>query len=247
MKRTYVREAIKHRYGGVILAGIPGAPPSPFDELFDAIHPLVAAGIPVTMIAPWNADVALPPGVTALGWDSNVSNSMAIRLLQDLGHERIALVMSETGPMVSGRYQGLDRTFSELGTRIDEALVVWTGDDPDDPEEIQEALDTATAIFARPSTLHLLANGCYARNIKWPEDISIVTIGHPKSIPQLGSNPFTYVGIPVGRISRSAAHILCSLIEGDETAYSQQFAIYGKSAMRIMNAEAGSVGVPSPR
>jgi DNA-binding LacI/PurR family transcriptional regulator len=242
MKRTYIREAIKHRYAGVILAGVPGAPPSPVDELFDAIQPLVNARIPVVMIAPWSADVALPPGVTALGWDSNVSNSMAIGHLRDLGHERISVILSETGPMVSGRYQGIDRTFSDQGARIDEALVVWTGDDPDDADEILGALGSATAIFASPSTLLLLANGCYAKNIRWPDDISIITIGHPESIPQLGSNPFTYIAVPVGRISRSAAHILSSLIEEDQTAYYQQFAIYGKSAMRIMNAGGGSVG-----
>lgn len=247
MKRTYVSEAIKHRYAGVILAGIPGAPPSPIDELFDAIQPLVDAGIPVVMISPWNTDVDLPQGVTALGWDSNVSNSMALGFLRESGHEQIAVVLSETGPMVSGHYQGLDRTFSDQGVRINDSLVVWTGDDPDDPDEIQEALGSATAVFARPSTLHLLANGCYAKNLRWPDDISIITIGHPQSIPQLGSNPFTYVGIPVGRISRSAAHILSSLVEEGEGAYFQQFAIYGKSAMRIMNAEGGSVGPPARR
>ena len=247
MKRTYVSEAIKHRYAGVIFAGIPGASPSPIDELFDAMQPLVEAGIPVVMISPWNTDVAIPQGVTALGWDSNVSNSMAVGFLRESGHERIAVVLSEAGQMVSGRYQGLDRTFADQGMQINDSLVVWTEDDPDDPDEIQEALGSATAVFARPSTLHLLANGCYARNMRWPDDISIVTIGHPQSIPQLGSSPFTYVGIPVGRISRSAAHILSSLIEEGEGAYSQQFAIYGKSAMRIMNTEGGSVGPPARR
>jgi DNA-binding LacI/PurR family transcriptional regulator len=245
MKRTYVNEAIKHRYAGVILAGIPGAPPSPTDELFGAIQPLIDAGIPVVMISPWNADVAIPEGVAALGWDSNVSNSMALSFLRDAGHERIAVVLSETGPMVSGRYQGIDKTFADQGARIDESLVVWTGDDPDDPDEIDEALGSATAIFARPSTLHLLANGCYARNMRWPEDISIITVGHPQSISQLSRNPFTYVGVPVGRISRNAAHTLASLIEEGAGAYSQQFAVYGQSAMRIMNADGGSVGAPA--
>jgi DNA-binding LacI/PurR family transcriptional regulator len=244
MKRTYVNEAIKHRYAGVILAGIPGAAPAPMDELFGAIQPLINAGIPVVMISPWNADVAIPEGVAALGWDSNVSNSMALSFLREAGHERIAVVLSETGPMVSGRYQGLDRTFSDQGARIDDSLVVWTGDDPDDPDEIEEALGAATAIFARPSTLHLLANGCYARNMRWPDDISIITVGHPQSIPQLSRNPFTYVSVPVGRISRSAAHILASLVEEGDGAYYQQFAVYGQSAMRIMNADGGSVGAP---
>jgi DNA-binding LacI/PurR family transcriptional regulator len=247
MKRTYVHEAIKHRYAGVILAGIPGASPSSFDDLFDTIQPLADAGIPVVMISPWNADVALPQGVAALGWDANISNSMALGFLREFGHERIALVLSETSPVTAGRYQGLDRTFSDQGTRIDDSLVVWAGDDPHDPDEIQEALGVATAIFARPSTLHLLANGCYAKNLRWPDDISIITIGHPESIPQLSRNPFTYVGIPVGRISRSAAHILSSLVEDGDGAYYQQFAVYGKTAMTIMNPDGGSVGPPAHR
>ena len=247
MKRTYVAEVIKHRYAGVILAGIPGAPPSPTGELFETIQPLIAAGIPVVMISPWDIDVMIPPGVTALGWDSNVLNAMALGFLKDSGHERIAVVLSETGAMVSGRYQGLDRAFSEQGGRLDENLVIWTGDDPDDPSEILEVLRSATAIFARPSALHLLANGCYTKNLRWPEDVSIITVGHPQSIPQLGSNPFTYIGIPVGRLSRSAAHILNSLVEKEEEEYYQQFAVYGKSAMRVMNADNGSVGTPANR
>jgi hypothetical protein len=74
-----------------------------------------------------------------------------------------------------------------------------------------------------------------------------MTIGHPSSMPQLGDNPFTYVTVPVGKISRGAAHILASLIEDNEVPYSQQFMVYGKSSMRVQNAEGGSVGIPQQR
>jgi DNA-binding LacI/PurR family transcriptional regulator len=93
----------------------------------------------------------------------------------------------------------------------------------------------------------VLANACYASGRRWPDDISVMTIGHPGSMPQLGGNPFTYVTVPVGKISRGAAHILASLIEDQEVPYSQQFMVYGKSSMRIINAEGGSVGVPQQR
>lgn len=247
MKRIYINQAIKHGYAGVILAGIPGAAPSPTQELFDAIMPLTNAGVPVVMISPWGGDIAIPQGVAALGWDLNISNSIALGFLREAGHERIATVLSETGSMVSGRYQGLGRAFTDQGLRFEESLAVWMGDELDNLHEIQEALASATAIFARPSTLHLVAQGCYGKNLRWPDDVSIISVGHPESIPQLGSNRFTYVSIPVGRISRSAAHILSSLIEEDDGTYYQQFAVYGKSAMRIMNTEAGSVGAPAGR
>lgn len=64
---------------------------------------------------------------------------------------------------------------------------------------------------------------------------------------QLGGSPFTYVAIPVGKISRSAAHILVSMIQDDEYLYSQQFMVHGKSSMRIINAEGGSIGPPAKR
>jgi DNA-binding LacI/PurR family transcriptional regulator len=247
MKQRYVREALRHRYSGVVLAGVPGAYPTPQDEVLMTIQPLTEASIPVALLMPWNGHVSLPQGVVALGWDADVANGMAVEALRSAGHEDIALVLSETGPLVSGRYQGLDRVFADVGKPLNDISVAWVGGDPDDLEEVQHALNHASAVFARPSTLPVLANACYALGRHWPADISVMTIGHPITIPQLGSNPFTYVTVPVGKISRGAAHILASLIEDNEVPYSQQFMVYGKSSMRIMNAEGGSVGAPVTR
>ena len=61
------------------------------------------------------------------------------------------------------------------------------------------------------------------------------------------SHPFTYVGIPVGKISRAAAHLFASMADEEDFRYSQQFVVYGRSAMRVMNAHAGSVGPPAQR
>ena len=248
MKQRYVREAVRHRYAAVVLAGIPGAYPSPQDELLSTIQPLLDASVPVAMLMPWNGHVSLPQGVVALGWDADVANGMALDTLRAAGHDNIALLLSETGPLVSGRYQGLDRLFAETGKPLTEVSIAWVGGgDPDDLEEVQHALSKASAVFARPSTLPVLANACYSLGRHWPDDISVMTIGHPSSMPQLGRNQFTYVAVPVGKISRGAAHILASLIEDNEVPYSQQFMVYGKSSMRIMNAEGGSVGQPALR
>ena len=248
VKRSYLGEAVRQHCAGVILAGIPGAYPSPYDELFSGLQPLLDVEIPVAILMPWNGHVSLPQGVFALGWDADVANSMAIECLKSAGHDDIALVLSETGPLVSGRYQGLDRLFGEIGQPLNERAIAWVGGgDPDDVDEVQAALQDATAVFARPSTLPVLANACYAMERRWPQDISVITIGHPSSMPQLGGNPFTYVAVPIGKISRSAAHILASIIQDYEVPYSQQFMVYGKSSMRITNAEGGSVGSPTQR
>jgi len=247
MRQTYIREAIRMQARGVILAGVPGAYPAPNDELLTAIQPLVEHHVPAVMLTPWNGDISLPAGVIAVGWDSNTANEMALSFLKTSGHERIAVVLGETGPLVSGRYQGLDRTFADLGMPIDKQSIAWLDGDADDVAEVQRALERTTAVFARTSTLATVANACYAANLRWPRDVSIITLGHPQSLAQLSGHPFTYVGIPVGKISRAAAHLLASMVDEDDFRYSHQFVVYGRSAMRVMNPEAGSVGAPARR
>jgi DNA-binding LacI/PurR family transcriptional regulator len=247
MRQTYIREAMRMRARGVILAGVPGAYPAPNDELLSAIQPLVENQVPAVMLTPWNGNIPLPDGVIAVGWDSDTANAMALSFLKESGHDRIAVVLGETGPLVSGRFQGLDRTFADLGMPINEQTTAWLDGDADDVAEVQRALEQTTAVFARTSTLATVANACYAANLRWPHDVSIITLGHPQSLAQLSSHPFTYVGIPVGKISRAAAHLLASMVDEDDFHYSQQFVVYGRSAMRVMNPEAGSVGAPARR
>ena len=55
------------------------------------------------------------------------------------------------------------------------------------------------------------------------------------------------MGIPVGKISRAAAHLFASMADEEDFRYSQQFVVYGRSAMRVINPDTGSVGPPSSR
>jgi DNA-binding LacI/PurR family transcriptional regulator len=247
MRQTYIREAIRMQAHGVILAGVPGAYPAPSDDLLTAIQPLVEHHVPTVMLTPWNGDISLPAGVIAVGWESDTANEMALSFLKESGHERIAVVLGETGPLVGGRYQGLDRTFADLGMPIDKQSIAWLDGDADDVAEVQRCLERTTAVFARTSTLATVANACHAANLRWPRDISVITLGHPQSLAQLSSHPFTYVGIPVGKISRAAAHLLASMVDEDDFHYSHQFVVYGRSTMRVMNPEGGSVGAPGSR
>ena len=247
LRETYIKQAVRTRARGVILAGVPGAYPAPSDELLTSIKPLLDDQLPTVMLTPWNGHIPLPAGVVAVGWDSDSANEMAVSFLKESGHEHIALVLGETGPLVSGRYQGLERTFADLGMVIDEQRVAWLDSNADDITDVQQAIERSTAVFARTSTLSTVANACYAANLRWPNDFSVITLGHPQSFAQFGSRPFTYVGIPVGKISRAAAHLFASMADEEDFRYSQQFVVYGRSAMRVINPDAGSVGPPSSR
>ena len=71
-----------------------------------------------------------------------------------------------------------------------------------------------------------------------------MTVGHSHSIPRLGPRPFTYVNLPLGKVSRGAAHLLATLMQGDALSYGQEFVVYGVSAMFVANGEGGSVSAP---
>ena len=71
-----------------------------------------------------------------------------------------------------------------------------------------------SAVFAPPSQLPTIARACFAGGIRWPGDISIVSLGNRAFVPQLDRRPFTFVTIPIGRVGRGAAQLLSSMIRG---------------------------------
>jgi DNA-binding LacI/PurR family transcriptional regulator len=156
-------------------------------------------------------------------------------------HSDIAVLLSATGPLVTGRYQGIERSFQGLGHKMRDELIVWVDGDDDDLSETGRVLQSATAVLARASTLGTLTNACYRQGLQWPRDLSIITIAHSQTQLQLGTNPFTYVSVPVRRISQGAAHLLESLTTGGRVPYSQQFIVYGSSSMRLVHEQGGSI------
>jgi DNA-binding LacI/PurR family transcriptional regulator len=242
MKRTYIREAVRRRYAGLLLIGVPGAFPDPDDDLLTMIEPLSQNGIPTVMVTPWRGNLPLPTGVAGVGWDSDAANDKALETLFDLGHSDVAVLLSATGPLVTGRYQGIERSFESLGRKMRDDLIVWVDGDDDDLPETSRVLRSATAVLARASTLSTLTNACYTQGLRWPRDLSVITVAHSQAQLQLGTNPFTYVSVPVRRISQGAAHLLASLAIGDQAPYSQQFIVYGSSSMRLIHEQGGSIG-----
>ena len=168
---------------------------------------------------------------------------MATDVLLELGHEQIHAVLTGTGAGFGGRYRGLDRVWGDLGLPFDEDSVVWV-QDGETPEELAEALDGATGIFAPPSQIPTIARACFAGGLRWPDDISIVSLGNRAFMPQLDRRPFTFVTIPVGRVGRGAAQLLSSMIRGERFQTGQEYVIYGASTMSVENAEEGSVARP---
>lgn len=243
-RRAYLQWAVQSGADGLLLCGVPGEVPDPDEDLLASLKPAAAAGIPIVLLKPWTgSSIGLPSGVGSIGWDSAAAVGMATDVLLAQGHEQIHAVLAGTGAGFGGRYRGLDRVWGDLGLPFDEDSVVWV-QDGETPEELAGALDGATGIFAPPSQLPTIARACFAGGLRWPDDISIVSLGNRAFIPQLDRRPFTFVNIPVGRVGRGAAQLLSSMIRGERFQTGQEYVIYGASTMSVEQAEGGSVARP---
>ena len=243
-RRAYLQWAVQAEVDGLLLCGVPGEVPDPDDDLFASLKPATAAGIPIVLLKPWTgSSIAVPEGVGSIGWDSAAAVEMAAGLLLRSGHEQIQAVLAGTGAGFGGRYRGVDFVWGNLGLPFDEDSVIWV-QDGETPHELAEALNRATAVFVPPSQLPTLARACFAGGIRWPDDLSIASLGNRTSVPQLDRRPFTFVTIPVGRVGRGAAQLLSSMIRGERFQTGQEYVIYGASTMSVENAEGGSIGTP---
>ena len=243
-RRAYLQWAVETRLDGLLLCGVPGDVPDPDDDLFASLKPVTAAGVSVVLLKQWTgSSIAVPEGVGSIGWDSVAAVEKAVGLLLRLGHTQVQAVLSGTGAGFGGRYRGLDLAWANLGLPFDEDSVIWA-QEGETSDDLADALAGASAVFAPPSQLPVLARACFANGITWPDDISIVSLGNRSFVPPLQGRPFTFVTIPVGRVGRGAAQLLSSMIAGERFQTGQEYVIYGASTMSIENADEGSVARP---
>ncbi|MDE2837876.1 MAG: substrate-binding domain-containing protein [Chloroflexota bacterium] len=243
-RRAYLQWAVQADVDGLLLCGVPGDVPDPDEDLFASLKPVTAKGIPVVLLKPWTgSSVAIPEGIGSIGWDSLAAVEMAVGLLQRFGHEHVHAVLADTGAGFGGRYRGLDHAWSNLGLPFDEDSIIWT-QEGETTHELADALTGTGAIFTPPSQLPTVARACFSGGIRWPDDISIVSLGNRAFVPQMDRRPFTFVTIPIGRVGRGAAQVLSSMVRGERFQTGQEYVIYGASTMSIENERGGSVGHP---
>ena len=245
LKRSYIRRAVSMSCLGVVLVGVPGDVPDPDDELLTAIAPATEARVPVVLAMPWADSLPLPRGAAAIGWDIDAAAAMAIDFLVDSGHNEIGIFRGPNDAIHARRYRGMDAALERRAITPKPDLVAWASDEPDDLSDMVRVLHEATAIVAPPSVLWATARAFYNTGLQWPEDVSVISMGHSLFTPKMGVRPFTYATLPIGKVSRGAAHLLMTLAQADGSSYGQEYVIYGASSMSITHAEDGSVGPPA--
>ncbi|MBL76471.1 MAG: hypothetical protein CL763_06085 [Chloroflexi bacterium] len=244
IRRFYINEAIRSGVSGLLLCGVPGEVPDPDDDLLTSLSPAIDKDIACVLVKPWTGAINLPPGVASIGWDSIAAVQMALALLVNKGHTEIRALLSGTGAGFGGRYRGVDQAWKNLGLIFnDEESIIWAGQ-AGSSEEIKSMVRNSTGVFTPPSNLALLAQTCFENNFRWPRDISITSLGNRDFIPQLSRYPFTFVNLPVGRVSRGAAQLLADMIGGEQFQTGQEYVVYGSSTMVVENLDRGSVTEP---
>lgn len=240
LKRQAVRQAVSMGYSGLVLAGITGEAPDPVDDLLSTIQEAANHGLQTVTVQPWSVHLDLPRGAAGIGWDSNVATRLAMELLLDEGHTSVAGLMGTGGGLYGSRQRGMEVALAERGITLDPESLGWPTEDEENDTEVLGILKRSTGVFVPPSQLGSTARVCYENGLRWPDDVSLVTVGHPSVTPRLGRRPFTYVTLPLGKVSRGAAHLMAAMAEGEE--YGQEFVLFGASAMPVNNLEQGSVG-----
>jgi DNA-binding LacI/PurR family transcriptional regulator len=241
LKRSYLKQAVAMRCAGVMMVGIPGEVPDRNDDLLSTIEPAVAAGVPVVLAMPWMGSLNLPRGTAGIGWDATATGVKAAEFLVENRHTEIAYLSADGGLSNEARFEGFSRSLAERGVAAREDLAVWPTDDSSTFVDVERVLRPATAVFAAPLSLPKLARACYSAGRTWPQDISIISMGHEAFIREYGPRPITYIALPMGKVARGAAHLLKTMLAGDENYYGQEFAVYGPSSMPVVNANLGSM------
>ncbi len=247
LRRFYITEAIRTGISGLLFCGVPGEVPDPDSDLLDSLEPAISAQIPCVLLKPWTGPINLPPGVASIGWDSIAAVQLALKILVDEGHSKIRALLAGTGAGFGGRFRGIDQAWKNLNLEFDEEESIIWSPSGQDTTEVKDILTQCSAIFTTPSHLPLLARACFESSTRWPRDLSVTSLGNRDFIPQLDRNPFTFVNLPIGRVSRGAAQLLTSMIQGERFQTGQEYIIYGASTMVVENLIGGSIAEPHKR
>jgi len=240
LKRHYLAQASALGVDGVILPGVPGELPDPESDMAALTSPLLREGISVVFIRPWANSPELPEGAAGIGWDPLVAIQRSVDFLQMQGHTRIGGVFASeslTFATVASASPSDTRRGSFAFRPKDSVFLNPAGDLAKD--EVVELVRANTALLASPNALEALATACYEAGIGWPEDISIMTSGRGRRVPQLGPRPFTSVDLPFEYVSHRTARLVVQLMAGETP--DAQLQLVGADLMLLRNPTNGSV------
>lgn len=172
---TMIRELWEHRVNGIVLAGGGFDQQARKSELAALVKQLTRSGIAVVSLV--DRGIAMP----VFSVDNEAVGSMLARYAIECGHTQIGI---SAGPLNSSvtpqRMRGIKRILAEAGVR---PVCVHTPFGMPGGIEAQERLLEAnpkiTMMIANADTLGVgIVRGLTARNIRVPDDISVISAGN---------------------------------------------------------------------
>lgn len=162
--------------------------------------------------------------------DNHAGGAIATRELLQLGHRRIAFVNHEAqnsifiarsnGYIEVMKSAGLFRNDYLLELQLTEYRSVTSPETV--PPDLSGVLDRLLALPEPPTAVVMvndwsafgLLRACRARNVRVPEDLSIIGMDDSGSFPTLVTPTLSSIAMPFDRVAYFAACTLCDLMEG---------------------------------
>ncbi|MBM3940480.1 MAG: hypothetical protein FJ318_06260 [SAR202 cluster bacterium] len=244
LKRLYVQDACSLGCQAVIFMGVPGELPDPEQNLSGLASTLAEQGVWSVFLKAWDREPSLSPRSLAFGWLEGRLAMRAVRLLADLGHRRIGRVLPGNGFEFSDYHRSFIDALLRQGLEPNAATVTWQDTSDALPAVVPELLDANTAVYVPLSGVTAVAGACHERGFRWPDDVSIVTVGAHGQVPRLGHTPFTHFDIPSTRIALDVVDTVSRAIEEEAwPEHATQFVDPAQFAVSALTG--GSVGAPS--
>ncbi len=180
---------------------------------FDWIDEL---GLPVVFIERGPVSNAFP----TVGTDNVAAASLAARHMLELGHERIAILLTRaTGTSNTARVEGFCRTLEQAGVAVPPGYIQMGLRRQEDAHEAATALlrqpDRPTALICGNGLL-LLGAARAVRDGGWncPEDVSLIGFDHTPWTENFNP-PMTTIKQQTDRVAAAAVKLLYSKINGE--------------------------------
>jgi LacI family transcriptional regulator len=167
-----------------------------------------AAGIPVIAVITGAGTFAELPLIGPSIADA--SKSLA-RHLEDLGHERIALVRHRA---YRAPLRTIGRTLQAHGMQVEDIAVSEAGGMSDIVTGLMARPGRPTAVIAPGGYAHGLLAACTAAGIGVPEDLSIVSVGNVEAERRRESRAMSCLTIDPQRVGRAAGGAMLGWLAG---------------------------------
>ena len=251
---AFVQRLVERRPPGVLLCYFPldESHVTRCAELFNEFR------IPAVFL--YNRPSRAYPRQSTICFDDRAIGQAAAELLLARGHTRIGMLCFAGNPMQMARLEGYQSALQGKGISVDDALIAQVPSDRNVSTPISEynaaydhALERllkdagATGIICASSVLTVeCVHRLRRMGVKWPGDVSLVSISSNTSFAQWMDPPIAMIALPAYEVGMHGGQMVRQLASaGSDATSATQSIVLGAKWLVSHNLENGSIGRPA--